>query len=41
MNTNTITIDVYDLSGKKLIKGIIPAKSLNQKLPILEDYENQ
>jgi hypothetical protein len=41
MNTNTITIDVYDVCGKKLIEGITPVNSLNQKVSILEDYGNQ
>lgn len=41
MNTDTILIDVYDRYGKKLIKGITPVNSINQKLAILEDYGNQ
>jgi len=37
MNTNTITIDVYDRHGNKLIKGITPINPVNQALSHLKD----
>ena len=41
MNTNATTIDVYDRDGHKLIEGITPINSINQKLPIFKDYRDQ
>jgi hypothetical protein len=39
MNTKAITIDVYDVYGKKIIKGIVPVNSINQKLSIVKTKE--
>ncbi len=41
MNTDTITIDVYDVYGKKLIEGITPVNSINQYLSTLKEYKDQ
>lgn len=41
MNTDTITIDVCDVYGKKLIEGITPVNSINHILPISKDYRDQ
>ncbi len=39
MNTDAITIDVYDRYGKKLIKGITQVDPSNQTVPILKTIE--
>jgi hypothetical protein len=39
MQTDAITIDVYDVHGKKLIKGIVPVNPTNQALPRLKTIE--
>jgi len=40
MNKDTIIIDVYDIYGKKLIKGIAPINPANQALLLLKDYRD-
>ena len=40
MNTNTITINVYDRHGNKLIEGITPINPVNQALSHLKDYRD-
>jgi hypothetical protein len=35
METDAVTIDVYDMNGKKLIQGITPINPTNQTLPSL------
>jgi hypothetical protein len=39
MNTDAITIDVYDRYSKKLIKGITQVDPSNQTVPILKTIE--
>jgi len=39
MQTDAITIDVYDVYGKKLIKGITPVNPTKQTLPSLKTIE--
>jgi hypothetical protein len=39
MQTDAITIDVYDVYGKKLIKGITPVNPTNQTLPSLKTID--
>jgi hypothetical protein len=39
METDAVTIDVYDVNGKKLIQGITPINPTNQTLPGLKTIE--
>jgi hypothetical protein len=39
--THTITVDVYDMYGKKLIEGIKPINSVNGLAPIPTKYRDQ
>jgi hypothetical protein len=41
MNTDTTTIDVYDVYGKKIIEGSIPVHPVNQALSRLKDYRDK
>ena len=41
ISTDTIPIDVYDRSGKKLIEGIKPVNPTNQALTSLKNYRNE
>ncbi len=39
MQTDAITINVCDVYGKKLIKGITPVNPTNEKLPSLKTID--
>jgi hypothetical protein len=39
MQTDAITIDVYDVYGKKLIEGVTPVNPTNQALSHLKSME--